>query len=408
VTLTPDDAPPVTVRPVAAGDAAAVAALVRAMGGHGDLGDDGLAERLGRLLDDPVSRALAADVGDTVVGVVVVQARTTLSGAGREAWVDVLAVAPGDRGRGVGRVLIEAADATAVELGCTRLVLECAATRVDAHRFYESIGFLDVRPVGRRLGRPVRPSAADLADRFLAVAAQAATAVSGVIGPARGRRPVGLGADGDETKAADRAAELVALAHLTELGVPVCSEEAGLVGGDPGDGWWIALDPLDGTRNFEQGLAPYAFACGLVHGAEPVAGLVVELTSGRRWSAAPGRGALADGRPCRPRPGPLVAVPSAAPGSPATFPFDGFERVRMSGSTTVDLCRVADGSLGGFADLDRGVVHVHDLAGPMAVLRQAGVPVVDPDGGDLRLRPDPAWCTRLLVGEQLVSLTPRS
>lgn len=68
---------------------------------------------------------------------------------------------------------------------------------------------------------------------------------------------------------------------------------------------------------------------------------------------------------------------------------DGYQRVRISGSTTVDLCRVADGSVGVFVDLDRGVVHMHDLAGPLAVLREAGAGVVSPDHG-LELLPDPA------------------
>lgn len=76
--------------------------------------------------------------------------------------------------------------------------------------------------------------------------------------------------------------------------------------------------------------------------------------------------------------------------------LDGYERIRVSGSTTVDLCRVADGSAGTFVDIARGVVHVHDLAGPLAVLREAGAAVLSPDG-DLVLVPDPTRSYRLVA-----------
>ncbi|MEM8906179.1 MAG: inositol monophosphatase family protein [Actinomycetota bacterium] len=227
----------------------------------------------------------------------------------------------------------------------------------------------------------------------------AAEDIVGLVEGLRGRPDVGVGADGAATKAADRAAETSALGHLGRLGIPICSEERGHVGGRPdARARWIAVDPIDGTRNYLRSLPPYGFAAGLVDAGRPVAGVVVDLTSGRRWIGRQGEGATVDGRPCVPRAGGPVAVPSVAPGDDVGPLPSGHSRVRMSGSTTIDLCRVADGSLGAFVDLRRRVVHVHDLAGPLAVLVEAGVPVTTGDGSPPELPPDPRWTTSLLVG----------
>lgn len=176
------------------------------------------------------------------------------------------------------------------------------------------------------------------------------------------------------------------------------SEESGLLGeeapaaGEP----WISLDPLDGSRNLRCGLPPYATSMGLVLDGRPLAGLVYDLSSGRRWWATEAGGAFVDGRPARARPGPVVIVPSPVPGG-AVEAVDGYDRVRVSGSTTVDLCRVADGSGGAFVDTVRGVVHVHDLAGPLAVLQQAGAAVLGSDGRTPVLVPDARATYRIVA-----------
>lgn len=47
----------------------------------------------------------------------------------------------------------------------------------------------------------------------------------------------------------------------------------------------------------------------------------------------------------RSRAGGLAASPSISPSSPAPTLPTGYDRLRMTGSTAVDLCRVAHGSL---------------------------------------------------------------
>ncbi|MGH9122857.1 MAG: GNAT family N-acetyltransferase [Acidimicrobiales bacterium] len=59
---------------------------------------------------------------------------------------------------------------------------------------------------------------------------------------------------------------------------------------------------------------------------------------------------------------------------------EGYERLRVSGSATVDLCRVADGAAGVFWGLNRRVAYLHDVAGAMAILLEAGASVLDSEG----------------------------
>lgn len=89
----------------------------------------------------------------------------------------------------------------------------------------------------------------------------------------------------------------------------------------------------------------------LVRGSRPVAGLVVDLSSGRRWCAAPSLGGRVDGVAARPRSGGLLLLPSTEPHRLPCLPDStGFTRIRLAGATSIDLCRVADGSAGGFID----------------------------------------------------------
>jgi 3'(2'), 5'-bisphosphate nucleotidase len=237
---------------------------------------------------------------------------------------------------------------------------------------------------GRTVQVSEPPPDAPLPDRFRHLAARAATRVEIAVALA--------GSDGGRTKddgtpvlAADEAAHAAAAEVLRPLGVPVLSEERP-DGAVPDDRPWIVLDPLDGTGNFAAGLPPWAFSAALVVGGRPVAGLVVDLSSGRRWAAA-GSGAWRDGVPVRPRPGATAVLPTA-PAEAAVVVPPGMRRVRVTGCTALDLCLVADGSAALWHDLDRSGTHVHDVAGGLAVLLAAGGAALDPGGAPLLLRPD--------------------
>jgi 3'(2'), 5'-bisphosphate nucleotidase len=243
------------------------------------------------------------------------------------------------------------------------------------------------RPGGRGV-LPVQPPAGDapLVERFLHLAAIAATRVETAVAMARGMGEETVKADGSISIAADEAAHSAAEEVLSTLGVPLLSEERH----DPvvaADQPWIVLDPLDGTGNFAAGLPPWAFSAGLVRGGRPIAGLVHDLSSGRRWWGAAGRGGLRDGVPVRPRIGSTVVLPSAPGGGSVVVPSTA-RRVRVTGCTAVELCLVADGSAAAWHDVDRSGTHVHDIAGALAVLEAAGGVVLTTDGTPLRLPPD--------------------
>ena len=75
-------------------------------------------------------------------------------------------------------------------------------------------------------------------------------------------------------------------------------EEHGLVGNAESPWRWI-VDPIDGTSNFVRGIPVWATLIALTHVEHgPVVGVVSAPALTRRWWAASGLGAFADGREC--------------------------------------------------------------------------------------------------------------
>ncbi|MDB5560097.1 MAG: GCN5-related N-acetyltransferase [Enterovirga sp.] len=83
-----------------------------------------------------LARVAAAPDG-AVVGYVLVQIRR----GSDLGWLTSVAVMPGSHGGGLGRRLVEAAEAAAGEAGRTRIRLEVRADNAAARRLYESAGY---------------------------------------------------------------------------------------------------------------------------------------------------------------------------------------------------------------------------------------------------------------------------
>ena len=96
---------------------------------------------------------------------------------------------------------------------------------------------------------------------------------------------------------ADRAAEEAIRAHVTASGrgEAVFGEE---FGDDGGDAKWI-VDPIDGTTNYVRGVPVWATLLALEREGSVELGLVSAPALGRRWWAARGQGAFAEGSRCR-------------------------------------------------------------------------------------------------------------
>jgi histidinol-phosphatase len=94
---------------------------------------------------------------------------------------------------------------------------------------------------------------------------------------------------------ADRATERMLRDRiaLDRPGESVFGEEEG---DDGGKVRWI-VDPIDGTRNFSRGIPVWATLIALEREGQAVCGVVSAPALGRRWWAARGEGAFANGSP---------------------------------------------------------------------------------------------------------------
>jgi GNAT superfamily N-acetyltransferase len=85
---------------------------------------------------------LVAELAGQVVGVCqLIVFRHFQDHGGLCGQIESVHVHPDRRGSGIGRVLMAAAIERAAALGCYRVQLTSNVTRLDAHRFYESLGF---------------------------------------------------------------------------------------------------------------------------------------------------------------------------------------------------------------------------------------------------------------------------
>jgi ribosomal protein S18 acetylase RimI-like enzyme len=72
---------------------------------------------------------------------------------GHRGWINYLAVHPDHRRRGLGRLLMAAAEQRLTDLGCPKVNLQVRGANVGAVEFYRRIGYIvdEVVSMGRRL-----------------------------------------------------------------------------------------------------------------------------------------------------------------------------------------------------------------------------------------------------------------
>lgn len=129
----------VALRAPLPGDAAAVAGLL------GELGypaaPENVAPRLANLARERGARIVVAVLDGRVVGMAVAYAFYSIHQDPLTAYLGALVVARTARRHGVGRVLVQDAEAWAQSLGAMRLSLVTGHQRDESHRFYESLGY---------------------------------------------------------------------------------------------------------------------------------------------------------------------------------------------------------------------------------------------------------------------------
>ena len=155
-----------------------------------------------------------------------------------------------------------------------------------------------------------------------------------------------------------------------------------------------ALDPIDGTVNFVQGLPLYAVSLALVTENQPVLGVIDLPALQHRYQAGEGLGAHRDGNrlPC-PKPPPDLASAVVAIGDYAVGANSEAKnrdrlgvtgrlaasvlRVRMLGSAAIDLAWLAEGHLNASVTLSN---NTWDMAAGVVLARETGHTVIDRAG----------------------------
>ncbi|RMI29809.1 inositol monophosphatase family protein [Nocardia stercoris] len=202
---------------------------------------------------------------------------------------------------------------------------------------------------------------------------------------------------------------------LARTGIPVHGEEFGGPELTSGTAW--VLDPIDGTFNYSAGHPLSGMLLALVRDGEPVIGLTWLPGLGRRYAAVAGGPLLIDGVPQPPlEPGKLShsmigfgAFNIDGEGRiPGIFRFNLLGalsrlsgRVRMHGSTGIDLAYTASGILGGAVVFGH---HPWDNAAGVALVRAAGGVVTDLLGREWRIDSGSVLAAAPGVHEELLDL----
>lgn len=189
--------------------------------------------------------------------------------------------------------------------------------------------------------------------------------------------------------AVDKVMEEAILARLLDTGIPILSEECGDVVGSTKSGLKFIVDPLDGTVNFVRELGLAAISVALYRGKEPVFG-VLGLYPGDdiAWGGKT-IGSFLNDQQLRVSEVSNLTESVLCTGFPSRFQFDDSKevskfiqkitrlgKVRMLGSASVSLLKVAQGSAEIYAEND---IMLWDVA--------AGLALVEGAGGDVKIKP---------------------
>jgi histidinol-phosphatase len=193
-----------------------------------------------------------------------------------------------------------------------------------------------------------------------------------------------------EVTEVDRRAEVVIaehlLAHRPDHGV--IGEEYGAQGNTSSPWQWL-IDPIDGTSGFVRRIPVWATLIALTHEEYgPVVGVISAPALQRRWWAARGLGAYANGRKCK-----VSEVDSLATAQVSITYNSGWDRLGLT-STLVDIqsqaqrprgfgdfwqhCLVAEGSVD--LAIDAVGVAPYDIAALKILVEEAGGTFTDRHG----------------------------
>ncbi len=144
---------------------------------------------------------------------------------------------------------------------------------------------------------------------------------------------------------------------------------------------WV-VDPLDGTKEFVEGVPHYAVAVALVERGEPILGVVHNPSSGETFAGLRGRGATRNGAPIRVAEGRKLGASRSEIKRGEFEPFAPDWEVLPLGSIEYKLALVASGALAG--TISRGPKHEWDVCAGALLVLEAGGRITDCYGDTLR------------------------
>ena len=127
------------IRRARSNDASAVAELLAALGYPSEVAH--IERRIANCATSPDTFVFVADSMTRIVGVLSFHCIPLFHADGSLGRITSLVVAPDYRQRGVGRLLVAAAENFAWRHGCARVEVTSGNHRPDAHTFYEHLGY---------------------------------------------------------------------------------------------------------------------------------------------------------------------------------------------------------------------------------------------------------------------------
>lgn len=129
----------VVIRSPSTSDLEALASLLGELGYPAS--PTAVASRLDRLARHADIDVFVADRGGVVAGLATAHIVEAIHVDEPVAMLTALVVAEAHRGRGIGRMLVEAAEAWSVRAGALRITVASGLARAAAHAFYEAMGY---------------------------------------------------------------------------------------------------------------------------------------------------------------------------------------------------------------------------------------------------------------------------
>jgi len=174
---------------------------------------------------------------------------------------------------------------------------------------------------------------------------------------------------------------------------------------------WV-IDPIDGTRNFANGIPLFAVSIALLHNGVPVVAVIHNPATGTTYAAEKGKGMTINGTPTQVSQQPAEkGVVNFGPGQGKekkdmlrTLFVAGeeyFRSVRYMGCTALELAYVASGGTEGFVCIG---LKPWDYAAGRLLIEEAGGKITDYDGNDCDMQQNYFIASNGVAHDALLSL----